>query len=101
MTRQHLFEFEDQEWFPTTIRNYVTDFLQFVANHQVDLYQGILPILKKGLAKSGGSTIIDLASGGGGPWKKVAENLNKEGIKFEVVLTDYYPNITAFKKMEK
>ena len=32
MKRMHLFEWEDQEWFPVNVRNYMTDYLQFVAN---------------------------------------------------------------------
>ena len=101
MRRFHLFEFEDQEWFPTSIRNYGTDFLQFVANHQMDLYKGILPILEKGLSKVSNNTVVDLASGGGGPWLKVAENLEKNGTDFKLILTDYFPNLDAFKSMEQ
>lgn len=99
MKRFHLFEFEDQSWFPANIRNYGTDFLQFVANHQMDLYQGILPILEKGLSKVPNKTIIDLASGGGGPWLKVKENLEKNATDFKVIFTDYFPNVDAFERM--
>ena len=95
MKRLHIFEFEDQSWFPSFIRDYMTDFLQFVTN-QFDMYKGIIPILKKGIEKSGGNTVIDLASGAGGGWKKIAEHLKKEVPDVQVVLTDYYPNVDAF-----
>ena len=65
MKRKHLFEFEDQRWFPGFLRNYLTDFLQFVSN-KFSIYKGIVPLLSETLTKSGNSTIIDLASGGGG-----------------------------------
>ena len=52
MPRFHLLEFEDQRWFPKIIRNYMTDFLQFVTN-QFDLFKASVPILQKGLDKSG------------------------------------------------
>ncbi|MDG1762690.1 MAG: hypothetical protein P8H38_05490 [Flavobacteriaceae bacterium] len=51
MARLHLFEFEDLQWFPSTIRNYMTDFLQVVSN-KFDFYKPITPILKRGVDAS-------------------------------------------------
>ncbi len=99
MPRLHLFEWEDQRWFPGFIRDYMTDYLRFVTT-KADMYQGAVPVLRKGIAKSGNQTIIDLASGGGGGWLKIAEHLRAAGEQFQVVLTDYFPNIPAFKRME-
>ena len=98
MKRLHLFEFEDQQWFPGLIRNYMTDYLQFVTN-QADFYKNTIPILERGLRESGMTTIIDLASGGGGGWKKLAPRLQSVVPDLRVVLTDYYPNIPAFRQM--
>lgn len=95
MKRLHLFEFEDKSWFPTIIRNYMTDYLQFVTN-SMNFYEGIVPILKKGLAKTSNNTIVDLASGGGGGWLKLSKQLDKEMPDTKIVLSDYYPNINAF-----
>jgi len=100
MPRFHLIEFEDQQWFPKNIRNYMTDFLGFVTN-QFDLFKGAVPILQKGLEKSGGSQIIDLASGGGGAWLKLVNHLKEKQPNIQVKLTDYFPNHTAFEKMVK
>ena len=69
MKRLHLFEFEDQPWFPRVIRDGMTDYLKFVAN-RCDFYKSVIPILAKGLHKSGSNTIVDLASGAGGGWSK-------------------------------
>lgn len=96
MKRFHLFEFEDQTWFPTIIRNYMTDYLQFATN-KMDFYNGVIDVLKKGLSKTENNTIIDLASGGGGGWLKLSEHLHKELPNSKVIFSDYYPNINAFK----
>ena len=64
MKRIHLFEFEDFDWFPSFLRNYMTDFLQFLTN-KTKLFKAIIPILEKGIDKSEGNQIIDLGSGGG------------------------------------
>lgn len=100
MPRLHLFEFEDQTWFPKFIRNYMTDFLGFVST-KFDLFKPSIPILQKGLAKSGGMQVIDLASGGGGAWLKLLEHLKEKNPTIQVKLTDYYPNRKAFEKLVK
>ena len=97
MARVHLFEFEDLKWFPSFLRNYMTDFLQFISN-KFDVYKPIVPIIEEGLKKSNSNTIVDLASGGGGGILKLNEHLLKNNPNLKIVLTDYYPNIEAFKQ---
>lgn len=100
MGRLHLFEFEDQEWFPSFIRNYGTDFLQFLSN-RTKLYKPIIPILKKGLRASGRNQIIDLGSGGGGGLIWINSELKKDIPDLKIILTDFYPNIPAFELTQK
>ena len=95
MSRIHLFEFEDQLWLPEFIRNYMTDFLQFLSN-KTGMYKGIVPIIEKGLKQSGTNQIIDLASGGGGGLIWLNTVLKKNHPDFKILLTDYFPNISAF-----
>jgi len=97
MRRIHAFEFNDLSWFPKNFRNYGTDFLQFVAN-RFDIYKCVIPVIKKGIQSSGNNTIIDIASGGGGGLVKIAEHLKKSFPQLKIILSDYYPNIDAFKK---
>lgn len=97
MGRIHLIEFEDQQWFPAQIRNYMTDFLQFTSNF-FDFYKTIIPVLQKGLDSIDSKQIIDLASGGGGGWLKLSEHLTQQMPEVKVHLTDYYPNVTAFER---
>jgi hypothetical protein len=99
MKRLHLFEFEDQSWFPENIRNYMTDYLQAAAN-SFRLYDDILPILKKGIEKSSKKQIIDLASGGGGGWLSLASKIKTALPGVKVLLTDFYPNVEAFKQIQ-
>lgn len=96
MGRIHLFEFEDQKWFPTFFRNYGTDFLQFLSN-KTKMYKPIIPILKKGLKKGGTNQIVDLGSGGGGGLIWLNSELKKDIPDLKIILTDFYPNIPAFK----
>lgn len=100
MKRIHLFEFEDQKWFPSFLRNYGTDFLQFLSN-KTKLYKPIVPIIKKGLRESNTNQIIDLGSGGGGGLIWLNSELKIDHPDLKIILTDYYPNIPAFKHTKK
>ena len=100
MGRIHLFEFEDQKWFPSIIRNYGTDFLQFLSN-KTKLYKHAVPIIKKGLENSELNTIVDLGSGGGGGLLWLNSELKKDIPDLKITLTDFYPNISAFDYTKK
>lgn len=65
------------------------------------MYKPIIPIIKKGLEKSNTTQIIDLGSGGGGGLIWLNSELKKEIPNLNIVLTDFYPNIPAFKQTKK
>ena len=98
MKRLHFFEFEDLGWFPAIIRNYMTDYLQEVTN-RFDFYRELVPVLAKGVQKSGTNQILDLASGGGGGWLNLAEHIQEYLPGVTVKLSDLYPNISAYKRV--
>jgi hypothetical protein len=100
MRRIHLFEFEDQKWFPEFLRNYMTDFLQFLSN-KTKLYNPVIPIIEKGLLACQTNNIIDLASGGGGGLIGLNKELSERNPELKILLTDYYPNINAFEYTKK
>lgn len=100
MGRIHLFELEDQKWFPTFLRNYGTDFLQFLSN-KTKMYQPVIPVLEKGLKEGNTTQILDLGSGGGGGLIWLNSELRKNIPELQITLTDYYPNIPAFEYTRK
>ena len=63
-----------------------------------DLYECIIPIIKKGIESSAGNTIVDIASGSGGGLVKVAEHLKKSIPHLKIILSDFHPNIDAFRR---
>lgn len=95
MGRIHLFEFEDKKWFPSFLRNYGTDFLQFLSNRTA-LYKPVIPIIEKGLEISRTNQILDLCSGGGGGLIWLNSKLKKHVPHLKILLTDLYPNLSAF-----
>lgn len=97
MARIHLFEFEDQKWFPDFLRNYMTDFLQFLSN-KTGMYKPLVPLIEETLKKSSTNTIVDLGSGGGGGLIALNEMLRERIPSLKIVLTDFYPNIEAFER---
>lgn len=95
MGRIHLFEFEDQDWFPDLIRNFMTDFLQFFSNN-AKIFAPVVPEISSLLEKAKTSKIIDLGSGGGGGLLELNQELIKVNPNVKIVLTDLYPNFNAF-----
>ena len=96
MPRIQAFEFEDFPWFPAFIRNYMTDFLQFLANAS-DFFKPVVPVIEKALAQSKTNTIVDLASGGGGGLVRLSKHLVTNHPDLKIILTDFYPNLDAFR----
>jgi hypothetical protein len=100
------FEFHDQKWFPKSLRDGVTDALQFILSLG-GIYRPIVPILNKAVEACGTERIVDLCSGGGGPWLwlhrllRMGDGQNGSGQKIKICLTDKYPNIAAFENARR
>jgi hypothetical protein len=95
------FEFHDQQWFPESLRDGVTDALQFILSW-CGIYRPIVPRLNKAIEASGATRVVDLCSGGGGPWLWLYRLLRAEcGRAVEVCLTDKFPNISAFESAQQ
>ncbi len=101
MQRIQFFEIEDQHWLPPSIRNGITDFLQF-AVERGDLYKSFASRLSSALGRSGDTQIIDLCSGAGGPMKSLLKHIPEfNNGRIKVHLTDYYPNLPALSALAR
>jgi hypothetical protein len=95
--RLPLGEIHDQPWCPRVIRNSVTDFLQYSTNHWGQ-YTPLLPTLCYFLQRVEARRIVDLCSGGSGPWQRLYGTIGRAfGESFRILLTDRYPNLAAFR----
>jgi len=98
LPRLQLFELEDLPWFPRTIRDLATDYLQFVQS-RFALHEPMVPLLRDALHQSRATEVLDLCSGGGGPVLALYEALLAGGISVPCKLTDRYPNVNAFRRL--
>jgi hypothetical protein len=118
MRRIQFIELHEQPWFPSSLRADVTDALQFGFN-LLHAYAPIAPLLQSVIDSAGHTTsagqssttessttqsIVDMCSGGGGPWLDLARRLRcrdggGDSANLQVWLTDKYPNLEAFQSV--
>jgi hypothetical protein len=93
-------ELEDETWFPAFLRDWGTDYLQFMINAG-DAYRDLAPMIQKGLSKARANVVVDLAAGGGGGWAKLGPRLKALVPGVKVTLTDYFPHVGAFEALQR
>jgi hypothetical protein len=99
LPRLQLFELEDQSWFPTVIRDLSTDYIHFIESI-FRLHRPVVPLLAAALRATQLEHVIDLCSGGGGPIPALERALAAEGLHLRFTLTDRFPNLPAFHRVE-
>jgi hypothetical protein len=99
MRRVQLIELHEQAWFPQSIRDEITDILQFGLNLS-NAYAPTAPLLQQALRSTRSHVVIDLCSGGGGPWLGLSRKLQGNAQALQICLTDKYPNLKAFETAE-
>ncbi len=98
MGRLHLFEIQDQPWCPRRWRDCMTELMRFSID-VLAVYDPILPKLRLLMERAGSHRIVDLCSGGAGPWRRLGRALEHETqSKVHVLLTDKYPNVASFER---
>jgi hypothetical protein len=96
MHRQRWFEIHDQPWFPAFLRDLVTESLEAIWNAN-RTYSPIAARLREAVRRSGAERIVDLCSGGGGPWAGLYDDV-ADGVGLAVWLTDFYPNALVLRR---
>ena len=96
----HLFELEDQPWFPAIIRDLATDYIHFV-EVTFQLCRPVVPLLADAFRSTASRHVIDLCSGGGGPIPALQHALAAEGLELRFTLTDRFPNLPAFRRAKE
>jgi hypothetical protein len=101
MDRVKLLEIHEQSWFPASLRDHITDALQFVFG-AARVYEPVAPRLAEAADACNASRFVDLCSGAGGPWISLHRAL-APGMRCrpEIVLTDKFPNLGAFEDARK
>jgi hypothetical protein len=117
MRRVQFIELHEQPWFPSSLRDDVTDAMQFGFN-LLHAYAPTAQLLQSVIDSTGRRTnpaqsceqspatqsIVDMCSGGGGPWLDLARQLRCPGAagnsaSLQVWLTDKFPNLGAFQSV--
>ena len=87
--RLHLVEIHDLAACPPSLRDALTDFLAFTVNLGA-AYDPAGALLREAVRRAHARRIVDLCSGAGGPWTRIAPDVG-----VPVLLTDLYPNRAA------
>ncbi|MFZ1131028.1 MAG: hypothetical protein WAN38_09670 [Terriglobales bacterium] len=103
MRRIQFIEIHEQAWFPPSIRDQITEALQF-GFHLLNAYGPVAPLLQRAFDATRCRSVVDLCSGGGGPWLDLSRRLTSSAVAgvqpgLRIWLTDKYPNLGAFQKV--
>jgi hypothetical protein len=100
MRRLELQEIHDHPAFPGFLRDLVTDAMQSVWDF-ANSYKAVLGRLLEAMEGAEAREVLDLCSGGGGPWPRLAREPELQRIPgVSVRLTDKYPNRLASERVE-
>ena len=92
MRRLHLFEFNDQPWYPEAFRQAETGYLALAYRLLRALPHRWAEKILTVLCQDEPSEVVDLCSGSGGPVPLIIEELVKLGYNVRATLTDLYPH---------
>ncbi len=92
MRRRQLFEVLDQSWCPEGVRQGATDYLEAITS-RADIYRPIQAEIFRAIHDCGAQRVVDLCSGGGGPWLSPGwRTALAQHAPLTVVLTDKFPS---------
>ena len=99
MRRIQFIELHEQPWFPSTLRNEITDALQ-CGLEILKAYASVSTLLQRALDASRSRSIVDVCSGSGGPWLDLSQKLRGNAAAYSILLTDKFPNLAAFENVK-
>jgi hypothetical protein len=97
--RVQFIELHEQPWFPPALRDETTDALQFGLS-LLKAYAPIAPLLQSAVVSAQSRSIVDMCSGGGGPWLDLSQIIQFDSRPLHILLTDKYPNLSAFQNVK-
>jgi hypothetical protein len=98
MQRVQAVELLDFAWIPRSLRQAAMAYLQYVSR---DYAARLAPKVAEALSLSGERTVLDLCSGGSGPWPVLGPLLEQQNLLSQVTLTDAFPDNEAFAQAEE
>jgi hypothetical protein len=99
MRRIQFIELHDQAWFPPSLRDEVIDALQYGLG-LLKPYGSVALLLRRAFDLTRSQLIVDMCSGGGGPWPYLSRTVEGAAHAIHVCLTDKYPNLGAFETLQ-
>lgn len=99
MKRIHWFEIMDFDWFPSFLRDIITDTIK--VSDKSTMFDRIVPVILTAMEKSGTHNVVDLCSGGGGPWFRLFGLIEEQVPDFSLTFTDLFPNKKTVDKLPK
>jgi hypothetical protein len=96
--RLHLFEFEDQPWFPAVLRAGQMDYLRFMISG-LGIYRPVAPLIAAALHQAQQNQLLELGAGAGGGTETVLAALRQQPgspVGLHLLLTDLYPQPAAW-----
>lgn len=100
LPRLQLFEFNDEAWTPTLLRQTIVESLSLALDQAQVLRPLVKPFLRF-LEQSKAATLVDLAAGAGGPAGILLRELQAAGVAVpRFVLTDLYPALEPWRALQ-
>jgi hypothetical protein len=101
LPRMHLVELEDSPRLPRVLRDLMTEYLRWVMETAGPYDRAAAPLAAL-FRHTGMRAVVDLASGGAGPWVRLLPAVEAAlGEPIRVMLTDLHPNHVAFARAER
>lgn len=99
LPRLHIEELEDQPWVPQFLRHGTVRNVSFTVR-LAHIYDPLVPVFGRFLERTRARTVLDLASGYGGPVVTMLEALRRRGAEPpRFILSDLHPNLPRFRHL--